>query len=229
MKQKITKQGLFTIAAKTIDEKRPQVVALMQRYGMNVSVNDSNEKIDATFLALIRTSRGFRKDFSRLAVSSAKDLQEQYTNMSGYLNETGSEKEKIKGRGLQVQPTKTDEGPAPGTIKIQTPTPTYTPKTKEKGKFGSWVGEVFDKDTMQNIINTGLGIWAYQKTGGGISTGGANPIDQGRNEYKDGGQGGDSDKDKDKGLGVGAIVGIVLVGVSLIGIVIYSISKTSKA
>lgn len=230
MKQKITKQGLFAIAAKTIDEKRPQVVALMQRYGMNVSTSDSNEKIDATFLALIRTSRGFRKDFSKLAVSSAQELQDKYTNMSGYLNETGSSQ--LKGRGISTGGSTISSVLEPVGQITTTKTPsgtTTTTTTREKGKLGSWVGEVFDKDTMQNIINTGLGIWAYQKTGGGISTGGANPIDQGRNENQGGTQGGgQGDNDKDKGIGVGAIIGIVLVGVSLVGIVIYSLTKTKK-
>ena len=173
MKQKITKRGLFAITAKTIDEKRPQVVALMQRYGMNVNANDSNEKIDATFLALIRTSRGFRKDFSKLAVGSAKKIQEKYSNMSGYLNETGkSTTTTIQGRGISSGSSTTSSTLQPvGQIDTtrKTTTTTTTNITKEKGKFGAWVGDVFDKDTMQNIINTGLGIWSYQKTGGAVS------------------------------------------------------------
>jgi hypothetical protein len=94
----------------------------------------------------------------------------------------------------------------------------------KRSGFGQWVSGVFDKDTMQNIINTGLGIWAYQKTGGGVvgQTGGS-VLDDARDDY-------DKDKDKDNdrnddGLGLGAIIGISLVGIALVGGVIYAVTK----
>lgn len=65
MKNKITKRGVFAVSAKTIDERKPEVVALMQRYGMNVNVNDSKEKIDMAFLSLLPRSRSFRQDFAK--------------------------------------------------------------------------------------------------------------------------------------------------------------------
>jgi hypothetical protein len=78
---------------------------------------------------------------------------------------------------------------------------------------------------MQNIINTGLGIWSYQKTGGSIapSTGGS-VLDNARYEYDRGGND-DKDSDKDKGLGLGAIIGLSLLGIGLVGGVIYAVTK----
>lgn len=221
MKQNITKKGLFTIAAKTIDEKRPEVVALMQRYGIDIELDDSQDKIDAAFLALIRTSRGFRKDFSTIAVPVAEKIQKEYSNMSGHLNVTG-----VTGRGIGSSTTDNDALKSVGSIKVGTLTTPATPttETKQKTGFGQWISNVFDKDTMQNIINTGLGVWSYQKTGGGAGgqTGGS-VLDDARYDYDK-----DKDKDKDskeKGLGLGAIIGISLVGLALIGGVIYAVSK----
>jgi hypothetical protein len=218
MKQNITKKGLFTIAAKTIDEKRPEVVALMQRYGMDVTINDSSEKIDAAFLALIRTSRGFRKEFSAVSVPVAEQIKKEYSNMSGHLNVTG-----VAGRGIGSSTTTEDAFKPTGTI-VTRNRPAKVPTDMKRSGFGQWVSGVFDKDTMQNIINTGLGIWAYQKTGGGVvgQTGGS-VLDDARDDY-------DKDKDKDNdrnddGLGLGAIIGISLVGIALVGGVIYAVTK----
>lgn len=219
MKQKITKRGLFTIAAKTIDTKKPEVVALMQRYGMNVDVKDSQDKIDATFLALIRTSRGFRKDFSTLAVPVAEKIKNEYSNMSGHLN--------ISGRGIGSSGSTTTESDLlkpVGTITTRNE-PAKVPSDMKKSGFGQWVSGVFDKDTMQNIINTGLGIWSYQKTGGGAApTTGGSVLDEARYNYERG-DSGKTDDDKGKGIGVGAIIGISLVGLALIGGVIYAVTK----
>ncbi len=81
MKQNITKKGLFVVSAKTIDEKRPQVVALMQRYGMNVKESDGKKKIDMAFLSLLPKSKGFRKDFAKLATPVAEKIHKEYSNM----------------------------------------------------------------------------------------------------------------------------------------------------
>jgi hypothetical protein len=191
----------------------------MQRYGMNVDVKDSQEKIDATFLALIRTSRGFRKDFSKLATPVAEKIKSEYSNMSGHLNVTG------RGIGTGTSTTTDSDLIKPvGTITTRNQ-PARVPADMKKSGFGEWVSGVFDKDTMQNIINTGLGIWSYQKTGGSVapSTGG-NVLDEARYDYERGGSGG-TDVDKGKGIGVGAIIGLSLLGIGLVGGVIYAVTK----
>ena len=46
MKKVISKEGIYAIASETINQKTPEVVTLMQGYGMDVSQNDSKGKID---------------------------------------------------------------------------------------------------------------------------------------------------------------------------------------
>jgi hypothetical protein len=94
---------------------------------------------------------------------------------------------------------------------------------KAKSGFGSWISDVFDKDTTQNIINTGLGIYAYQKTGG---TQGTNPLQQGRSDVAQGNAGTTGGNEPSKGgLGTGGIVAISLGAIALVGFGIYYATK----
>jgi hypothetical protein len=226
MKHKITQRGVFAVSAKTIDERKPEVVALMQRYGMNVNVNDSKGKIDMAFLSLLPRSRGFRKDFAALATPVAESMHNEYKNACGdcYANASSDPMKDImnipsKGIGTSSSlsiPSKTfdsNTGVAPAKSK----------KAFSDTGFGSWLSDVFDKDTTQNIINTGLGIYAYQKTGG---TQGANPLTQGRSDVQGqtptppAGEQGSS-----TGLGTGGIVVIALGALALVGFGIYYATK----
>jgi hypothetical protein len=224
MKNKITKRGLFAISAKTIDERKPEVVALMKRYGMNVNVNDSKDKIDMAFLSLLPRSRSFRQDFAQLATPVAEKIHSKYKNYVGddFFNIFGLEKKNpmadvmnIPSKGISTMPAPIGGGVAGGVL---------AKDSKAKSGFGSWISDVFDKDTTQNIINTGLGIYAYQKTGG---TQGANPIQQGRTDIQTGaGTGTGSGNDTTSGgLGTGGIVAISLGAIALVGFGIYYATK----
>jgi hypothetical protein len=203
MKDKITKEGVFAVSAKTIDEKKPEVVALMQKYGMNVKESDDKKRIDRAFLALLPRSRAFRKDFSKLATPVAKEFHKEHSNMSGYHNIGGPANKSLSLTDVQTTDT--------------------TTKTKTPSKFGSWLSEVFDASTTQNIINTGLGVWSYQKTGSSLqptildtarvdtSTTPA-PTDQGAQGAK-------------SGLTTTGIVVISIAAVSLIGFAIYKATR----
>jgi hypothetical protein len=239
MKNKITKRGLFAISAKTIDERKPEVVALMKRYGMNVDVNDSKDKIDMAFLSLLPRSRSFRQDFAQLATPVAENVHSRaakhlgdlakanYKNYVGddFFNIFGLEKKNpmadvmnIPSKGISTSSTTSEQ-----LGKVMTGnTGVANPKTKSG--FGSWISDVFDKDTTQNIINTGLGIYAYQKTGG---TQGTNPLQQGRTDVQTGtGTGGGSGNDTtSSGLGTGGIVAISLGAIALVGFGIYYATK----
>lgn len=217
MKHKITQRGVFAVSAKTIDERKPEVVALMQRYGMNVNVNDSKDKIDMAFLSLLPRSRGFRKDFAALATPVAESMQKEYKNACGdcYANASSDPMKdimNIPSKGIGTSSTAT----APVA-------PAKSKKAFSDTGFGSWLSGVFDKDTTQNIINTGLGIYAYQKTGG---TQGANPLNQGRSDVQGqtptppAGEQGSS-----TGLGTGGIVAIALGALALVGFGIYYATK----
>jgi hypothetical protein len=224
MKNKITKRGVFAVSAKTIDERKPEVVALMQRYGMNVNVNDSKEKIDMAFLSLLPRSRSFRQDFAQLATPVAEKIHSKYKNYVGddFFNIFGLEKKNpmadvmnIPSKGIGTMPAPIGGGVAGGVL---------AKDSKAKSGFGSWISDVFDKDTTQNIINTGLGIYAYQKTGG---TQGTNPLQQGRTDVQQNvGTGSGSGNDTtSSGLGTGGIVAISLGAIALVGFGIYYATK----
>jgi hypothetical protein len=107
---------------------------------------------------------------------------------------------------------------------VAPPTPAKSKKAFGDTGFGSWLSGVFDKDTTQNIINTGLGIYAYQKTGG--TQGAPNPLNQGRADVQGqtpappaDGQGSSS------GLGTGGIVAISFGALALVGLAIYYATK----
>ena len=236
MKNKITKRGVFAISAKTIDERKPEVVALMQRYGMNVNVNDSKEKIDMAFLSLLPRSRSFRQDFAKIATPVAENVHSRvskrlgdltkanYKNYGGddFFNIFGLEKKdpmadvmNIPSKGIGTMPAPIGGGVAGGVL---------AKDSKAKSGFGSWLSDVFDKDTTQNIINTGLGIYAYQKTGGTQGT--PNPLQQGRSDVAQGNAGTTGGNEPSSGgLGTGGIVAISLGAIALVGFGIYYATK----
>jgi hypothetical protein len=219
MKQKITKKGLFVVSAKTIDEKRPQVVALMQRYGMNVSNSDDKKKIDMAFLSLLPKSKGFRKDFAKLATPIAEKIHKEYSNMDGYHGFTTEELP--SGKGLDIKETsKLIEGR--GIVPPLNST-TTSKVVKQRSGFGQWLSDTFDANTTQNIINTGLGIWSYQKTGSTTSPSGNTILDAARQQSQppmdEGKQGAKS------GL---TTTGIVLISVAAIGLIGFAFYKTMK-
>jgi len=228
MKNKITKRGLFAVSAKTIDERKPEVVALMKRYGMNVNENDSKDKIDMAFLSLLPRSRSFRQDFAQLATPVAEKIHSKYKNYVGedFFNIFGLEKKNpvydimaIQPKGISTSSNKPQPigGGVAGAVDA---------KAKTKSGFGSWISDVFDKDTTQNIINTGLGIYAYQKTGG---TQGSNPLQQGRTDVQTvagtGTGSGSGNDNTSGGLGTGGIVAISLGAIALVGFGIYYATK----
>ena len=217
MKQDITKKGLFVISAKTIDEKRPQVVALMQRYGMNVSNSDDKKKIDMAFLSLLPKSKGFRKDFAKLATPVAEKIHKEYSNMGGY---HGFTTELPSGKGLDIKTTTPSAFP---TIESPSGTSSTSKVVKQRSGFGQWLSDTFDANTTQNIINTGLGIWSYQKTGSTTSPSGNTILDAARQQSQppmdEGSQGAKS------GL---TTTGIVLISVAAIGLIGFAFYKTMK-
>lgn len=227
MKHKITQRGVFAVSAKTIDEKKPEVVALMQRYGMNVSVNDSKGKIDMAFLSLLPRSRGFRKDFAALATPVAESMQKEYKAESCDCYENASSNPptdilNIPSKGIGTSSNTSFSVNSPSNTGIAATAKTKS--TKTKSGLGSWLTDVFDKDTTQNIINTGLGIYAYQKTGGKVDAG-ANPLNQGRADAQGQTPSGENDPKGSTGLGTGGILAISLGALALVGFGIYYATK----
>jgi hypothetical protein len=176
------------------------------------------------FLSLLPRSRSFRQDFAQLATPVAEKIHSKYKNYVGedFFNIFGLEKKNpmadvmnIPSKGIGTMPAPIGGGVAGGVL---------AKDSKAKSGFGSWISDVFDKDTTQNIINTGLGIYAYQKTGG---TQGTNPLQQGRTDVQQNvGTGSGSGNDTTSGgLGTGGIVAISLGAIALVGFGIYYATK----
>jgi hypothetical protein len=217
MKQAINKEGVYAIACKTIDTKKGQVVELMQRYGMNVSSNDSNAKIEAAFQSLVPRSRAFRNDFSVLATDVAKNMTAEEACMSG-------EFYNLDGRGITT--TSAGNLNPTGGVTVRGVSGSTTPKSFNQ----TTVGQILSNDSIKNLINTGLGVWAYKKTGGTMGTQDTllNSATVGGGTTAAAPVGGGSIQQptptKD-GMGVGTIVVIALTGVALVGAVIYFTTK----
>jgi hypothetical protein len=226
MKQAISKSGVFAVAEKTIDTKEPQVIKLMQHYGMNVKEGDSRGKVDKAFLSLLPRSRGFRKDFSELASEVAKDMtvgQVSMTGVSSYLNSTG--------RGIDttssLQPLL-----AGTTITVPSKTSTTTTKTEPKTFENTRLGQILSNESIQNLLNTGLSVWAYKKTSGGV---GGTSSDNILNSATVGGSGTEvsggtnqktDDKKKEvKGIDPTTTVLLVVGGLAVVGAVYYFVIK----
>lgn len=160
-KNVISKSGVYAVANRTLTTRKPESVALMRKYGMKVSEADSAGKIDKAFFALLPRSRAFRNDFSQLASEVAADMSVGELSMTGYLN--------ISGAGLKQQ--KFDNEPTTVATKLDTTPKTKDTKTKNAPKAfeDTKVGQVLSNDTIKNLLNTGLSVWAYKRTGGGVS------------------------------------------------------------
>ena len=239
MIKKFKKQGIFAITQKTIEKKRPEVVALMRSYGMSVSESDPNKKIYGAFISLIPRSRGFRNDFSDLATEVANEMTTSEVSLreSEFNNYNGDD---LKGKGISTS-TSSNLKPT-GTITTRgvsdggtTTSTTTSGSTTRKSFDETRVGQILSNDSIKNLINTGLGIYAYRKTGGSLGQdnilnsatlggGGATSADV----PVGGGTTPKPDKDDKDGMGVGTIVLIAVGGLALIGGLLFIVNKGGK-
>ena len=220
MKRKISKESISIITKKTIATKKPQVVALMQKYGMAVNSSDSDDKIEKAFVSLVPRSRGFRNDFSVLAAEVAQNMT------MGQLAMSGNDYMSLTGRGITT--TSDDLLKPTGGVNVRGTSSTTT--NTQKSFDETRVGQILSNDSIKNLINTGLGVWAYKKTGGTVgqdsllnraTVGGGVP-------YPTGGGREQKSEDKKEGMGVGTIVLISVGALALIGGLLVIVNKSSK-
>jgi hypothetical protein len=218
MKNVIPKKGVYAVATRTIETRKPETVALMQKYGMNVSQADSNSKIDKAFFALLPRSRGFRNDFSTLASEVAANMRVSELSMDGYANSTGGN-DPVKSAADKI--LKANEKASSG------------PKAFED----TTVGKLMSNDAIKNLLNTGLSVWAYKKTGGGVGSYQDSLLDSanvnsgsgsgsGSNQSGSGRSGsGDDNKPDKKGLDIGLVVVVAIAALAGAGFVIFKAVK----
>jgi hypothetical protein len=188
----------------TIDNNTEGVKTLITKYGVILPTNASRSDIDKAFAALLRKSKSFRNDFAALAANES-DNSENFSNFMEFL---GFGKSK-----LNPQPEIDVQGKGIGKDPIPVKNP--LPNTSTKGT--SAFREAFDADTIKNIINTGLGIWAARS---GTTASTTNDLQTGRETLGLQGQ-----NQPTKGIGTTGIVLISVGAIAAIGVLIYYLSK----
>jgi len=191
----LTPNELYALTAMTIDNNTEGVKTLITKYGVILPTNASRSDIDKAFAALLRKSKSFRNDFAALATNES-DNSENFSNFM-----------EMSGRGITTS----------STLKTPDPIPVKNPLPNTSTKGTSAFREAFDADTIKNIINTGLGIWAARS---GTTASTTNDLQTGRETLGLQGQ-----NQPTRGIGTTGIVLISVGAIAAIGVLIYYLSK----
>lgn len=193
----LTPNEIYALTAMTIDNNTEGVKTLITKYGVILPTNASRSDIDKAFAALLRKSKSFRNDFAALAANQSENSE----NFSNFME--------MSGRDITTSSTLKTPDPIP----VKNPLPNTSTKGKGTGAFR----EAFDADTLRNIINTGLGIWAARS---GTTASFTNDVQTGRDNLGLQGQ-----NQPTKGIGTTGIVLISVGAIAAIGVLIYYLSK----
>ncbi len=201
----LTPNELYALTAMTIDNNTEGVKTLITKYGVILPTNASRSDIDKAFAALLRKSKSFRNDFAALAANES-DNSENFSNFMEFLGLGKKSK-------LNPQPVIDVQGKGIGQDPIPVKNPLPNTSTKGTGEFR----KAFDADTIKNIINTGLGIWAARS---GTTASTTNDLQTGRDSL-----GLPPQNQPRKGIGTTGIVLISVGAIAAIGVLIYYLSK----
>ena len=207
-----------------VQNKKSDVLGLLLRNGVVVPSDASDLTIAMAVTNLLKVSKSFYNDFSKLLVNPdviygmSSNMSGSYSNMSGYSNITGDSE------WCKNTKNKTE---TPNAYKIlckdstTLDTSIFTTETKD-------TKDTKPKKEGSGWLNQGLGL---------LQEGFAGYLQLDDNKTKrelanasmiiaqSGGVVEEKDKDKDKSLSTGAIVGISLLGVTVVGLIIYVITK----
>jgi len=150
----LTDKEIYLVAVATIDKKKPEVIALINKYGVELSTNAEDRTIDSAFLTLAKTSNNFRKEFSDLSAQASVS----FTGEEAFFQAVGG-KDPFGGVDANL---KTDS----------------TSKSSTLSKFG----EYFSPDVFKSILNTGLNVWSVKQTGQNAPTA-QGAMDTAREQY----------------------------------------------
>lgn len=183
-----------------IKNKRSEVVALLLKNGVVAPSNASDMQIALLVTDLLKVSKSFYKDFSALLISS-DTIKGMSANMSGSYANAG---------GIVMPTFNLDEE-----LLDDSKTTTSTNDTKPKSSSTGWINQglnllttgfqgylqLDDNKTKRELANASVVI---SQTGQGEST---------------------NDTPPPTGWSTGAIVGVSLLGVTVVGLVVYLIAK----
>ncbi len=190
---------IYAVSAMTIDNNTEGVKTLITKYGVILPKNASRTDIDKAFAALLRKSKSFRNDFASLAADEAQNSN----NFANFIYADG-----FQGRGI---------GTTSAPIKTPDPIPVKTSLPNTGAKSSSAFREAFDADTIKNIINTGLNIWA---TRSGTTASTTNDLQSGRENLNL-----QPENQSTRGIGTTGIVLISVGAIAAVGVLIYYLSK----
>jgi hypothetical protein len=190
---------IYAVSAMTIDNNTEGVKTLITKYGVILPNNASRSDIDKAFAALLRKSKSFRNDFAVLAANESQK-SENFSNFMEFLG--------MSGRGI---------GTASAPLKTPDPIPVKTSLPNTTAKKPSAFAEAFDADTIRNVINTGLNIWA---TRSGTTAATTNDLQSGRESLNLQPQ-----SQQTRGIGTTGIVLISIGAVAAVGVLLYYLSK----
>jgi hypothetical protein len=199
MKQ-LTDKEVYLVAVATIDKKKPEVIALINKYCVKLSPSADLKTIDSAFLTLAKQSVNFRKEFSDLSAQASVS----FTGENGFFNASGG--------------TPSLSGNANALVNASNPT---SGTTSSSGGIFSKIGEYFSPDVFKSIVNTGLNVWSVKQTGQNAPTA-QGSMDTAREQYYEE-QG--SQKSQKSGMGVGSIILLSVGGLLLLGGIIYFVRK----
>jgi hypothetical protein len=194
----LTPNEIYAVTAMTIDNNTEGVKSLITKYGVILPSNATRSDIDKAFAALLRKSKSFRNDFAALAA----DESQKGENFSNFMEFLG-----MSGRGITTE----------STLKTPDPIPVKTSLPNTTAKKPSAIREALDADTIRNVINTGLNIWA---TRSGTTAATTNDLQMGRETLGLQGQ-----NQPTRGIGTTGIVLISVGAIAAIGVLIYYLSK----
>ena len=209
-----------------VQNKKSDVLGLLLRNGVVVPSDASDLTIAMAVTNLLKVSKSFYNDFSKLLLNTdviygmSANMSGSYSNMSGYFNAIGDSafcKDKTNKDFFPSSYKSACEGSSTFDTSIfNTGTKDTTTKdTKSKKEGSGWLNQglgllqegfagylqLDDNKTKRELANASMII---AQSGGVVE---------------------EKDKDKDKGLSTGAIVGISLLGVTVVGLVIYLVTK----
>jgi len=206
--------------------RKSDVLGLLLRNGVVVPSDASDLTIALAVTNLLKVSKTFYNEFSKLLVNPdviygmSANMSGSYSNMSGsYANLTGDSsfcKDKTNKELFPSAYKSACEGSSSFDPKAFTTTTNDTKDKKDKSSSTGWLNkglellqtgfqgylQLDDNKTKRALADASVQI---SQTGGGLQTDGNVP--------------------PPKGLSTGAIVGISLLGVSVVGLVIYLIVK----
>jgi len=192
MKQK----DIYAISAYTIDSRPKETRTLIKKYGVALPATANQADVDKAFAALLKTSKTFRKEFSQLAQQAISENK----SFIGFLNFADEYKGGKSLNDIFVGANADGD--------------------KTTNTSGVGISDYLDPDTVKNIINTGLNIWA-SKSGTTADT--SSNINDGRRDIPNNPN--TPPPPSKKGLSTGAIVGISLGVLGALGAIIYFATK----